>query len=227
MEWFTGSPWPILGIIFGSMTLLTLVAVLMQWSRQRHYTWLLEHGELAAATVLKVSDSGWRTNKQLHIRFHLEVCRAAYPPYQATATLLSKPWSAISYPPGSQVQVRVDQDHPERVAIVGLRPVQSNTIFDVAAASLGGVRVNKAQIYLVNGNTYEHEENLPPEARAALRQAADLLGDQDGDGIPDVLAGTAMRSPADSLTELQRMRDAGLVSQDEYEAKRHEILGRL
>ena len=39
-------------------------------------------------------------------------------------------------------------------------------------------------------------------------------------------AGTQLQSES-ALAELTRMRDAGLISTDEYEAKRAEILGRL
>lgn len=188
-EWLTESPWPILALAFGGVALLVLAAFLMERASQRRYQRILELGEPAEATVLAARDSGWRTNGRPHIRFTLEVRRSGHPPYQTTLNLqIHRPWSAIPYPPGSLVQVRVDRDRPERVAIVDARPVLGGAMIDVGALPLGGVRVSNTQVYATDA----------------------------GDG-----------SPSSSLAELKRMLDQGLISPEEHEAKKAEILGRL
>lgn len=66
-----------------------------------------------------------------------------------------------------------------------------------------------------------------------------VLTDSDRDGIPDIVeigAGTALftnvqtlgkEDPSESLTKLNRMRETGLITEQEYEAKRQEIISRI
>lgn len=43
--------------------------------------------------------------------------------------------------------------------------------------------------YNVNGQSYDSLEEMPPDVRHAYEQAMSLLGDEDKDGIPDILEG--------------------------------------
>lgn len=43
--------------------------------------------------------------------------------------------------------------------------------------------------YIVNGQSYNSLDEMPPDVRHAYEQAMSLLGDEDKDGIPDILEG--------------------------------------
>lgn len=91
-----------------------------------------------------------------------------------------------------------------------------------------------------NGQEFSGPNDMPPETRKAYEQVmSGVLADSDSDGIPDIIengAGTALftdvrtlgrEDPSESLTKLNQMRDAGLITEQEYEAKRTEILSRI
>lgn len=91
-----------------------------------------------------------------------------------------------------------------------------------------------------NGREFSGPDDMPPEIRKAYEEVmSGVLTDSDGDGIPDIVengAGTALftnvqtlgrEDPSDSLTKLNRMREAGLITEQEYEAKRQEIISRI
>ena len=86
---------------------------------------------------------------------------------------------------------------------------------------------------IVNGREYAGPEEMPPETRAAYEGAMGVFADSDGDNIPDLFEGLGVRArpPADDaaarLTKLKSLLDAGLITTQEYEAKRAEILSEL
>jgi hypothetical protein len=94
-------------------------------------------------------------------------------------------------------------------------------------ASFGAARV------VVNGQEYASPEEMPDGVRAAYEQAMGVFADADGDGVPDIFENLAARAPAPGpdaaarLTKLKSLRDAGLITQQEYETKRAQILSEL
>ncbi len=91
-----------------------------------------------------------------------------------------------------------------------------------------------------NGREFSGPDDMPPEIRKAYEEVmSGVLTDSDRDGIPDIVengggAGIftdvrtlAREDPSESLTRLNQMRDAGLITEQEYEAKRAEILSRI
>ena len=94
-----------------------------------------------------------------------------------------------------------------------------------------------------NGQEYSSPDEMPAEARAAYDFAMKgVLADANRDGIPDVFksvggpgafrasigAGAgASGDPATRLKQLQDMKNAGLITDDEYDAKRSEILDKI
>lgn len=224
MDWLTSSPWPILALVFLGTGLLIVLAWYSELRAKQAYTHLATTGEAALATVLSAKDSGWRTNGRPHITFELEVRRDGHPPYRAKTRLqLQRKWSPIPYGPGAIVRVRVDRDHPERVAIAGGEPVLGGARFhpegSAAAAISAGLATgatsttSTSQVYIVNGTPYASLEALPPEARAIFEQT---LG-----------ASAPAPDPAERMRALKRLYDEGLISAEEYEAKRAAILEQL
>lgn len=82
--------------------------------------------------------------------------------------------------------------------------------------------------------------DIPPEARQAFEHLSRAFTDTDHDGIPDIFQhGTAQvidlttgtpiggDTPLHSLQQLKSMLDAGLISQQEYEHKKTDILSRM
>lgn len=225
-DWLTGSPWPMLGLVFGGLTVLTLVAILWSRATVAAEERLLREGEPAEATVLAVRDTGWREMNRCVFTVELEVRRPGQAPHRAEARLLlPQPWSPAPYPAGSVVEVRVDPARPARAAIAGLS--RSPGLGSFSVGNLAG-----GSVVMVNGRVVEGGP-LPPAAAEALRQAEALLGDADRDGTPDLFQGAfqgaspAPRPTAERLRELQAMRDEGLISADEYERKRAQILEQL
>ena len=94
-------------------------------------------------------------------------------------------------------------------------------------------------VFVYNGRTYASPDEMPAEARAAYEKMSNVFADADGDGVPDMFEnlGAAFaqpaahvrdaRSPEERLSKLKSLRDAGLISEQEYEAKRAEILSGL
>lgn len=91
---------------------------------------------------------------------------------------------------------------------------------------------------VVNGQAYASVDEMPTDVRAEYEQAMGLALDVTGrDGIIDFPRGARARnriagtiSPPDHATrlrQLQEIRDSGLITEEEYEAKRAEILSSL
>ena len=94
---------------------------------------------------------------------------------------------------------------------------------------------------IFNGQEYSSPEEMPAEVRRAYEQVmGSVLADSDRDGIPDIFeagGGTAvfqtevraqaLEDPAERLMKLKEMKDSGLITEQEYEAKKAEILDRL
>lgn len=230
LDWLTEGPWPVLIPFFTVMILLGLAAFLMGRASTRAYQRLLAEGEPAEATVLAAKDTGWHTNKRPHISYELEVRREGRPPYTARVRLLlHRPWSPIPYPPGSRLRVRVDRDRPDRVAIEGGTPVLGGAMAGGGPGlSLSG-QISAANVYIVNGQTYDSLAAMPPEVRAAFEQASAALADANQNGLPDLFEGMAGAAddPRARLRALKALLDEGLISQSEYEAKRAAILDQL
>lgn len=120
-----------------------------------------------------------------------------------------------------------------------------NTSFDV------GPLLNKTSELFVpksmhsrivfNGTEYSSPDQMPPDVRQAYDRAmGSVLADADRNGIPDIFEGkssaTVMHTglftnptgdPSETLKELQEMRDSGLITPEEFEAKKTEILNRM
>ena len=90
---------------------------------------------------------------------------------------------------------------------------------------------------IVDGQTIDSVQDLPPSARQAYEKAMQVLVDENQDGIPDILEGVvqggaqvidlrqaATGSGVERLRELKEMLDGGLITQWEYEEKKREIL---
>jgi hypothetical protein len=95
-----------------------------------------------------------------------------------------------------------------------------------------------ASTLTVDGQSYTSMDELPPEAQEALEQVREAFRDADQDGTPDIMEGMdaqvldlrSMRAGAGSaerMRELKRMLDEGLISLDEYEEKKGQILSEL
>lgn len=93
---------------------------------------------------------------------------------------------------------------------------------------------------VVNGQTYARPEDMPPDIRRAYEQSMAVFADKDGNGVPDLLDNLGAAAGASAqvidlsggdrvarLQELKRMLDAGLITSQEYEAKKGEILAKL
>jgi len=198
---------------------------------------LLKQGNQASATVLEVWDTGITINEfDIQVGLLLEVRPPGHPPYQVKTKALVPRIQPTLYQPGMVVQVRYDPKKPNKVAIEGIGP----RVGSGAAAS--PTVMMSAETVSYQGKAYTSVDDLPPEARAKYEKAMSALADKDGNGIPDILEGVlgnisvvqASQStgvpgtdPADKLRKLEEMLDEGLITRQEYEAKKAEILSRM
>ena len=91
-----------------------------------------------------------------------------------------------------------------------------------------------------NGREFSSPDDMPPDIRQAYDQVmGGVLVDANRNNIPDIIEGgggssvfTGIRTltpedPAEKLKKLNEMRDSGLITHQEYETKRAEILSRM
>lgn len=120
--------------------------------------------------------------------------------------------------------------------------LNSNIKFNLPAKLMSSVMQTPGlQTKIVfNGQEFSSPNDMPPEIRTAYDQVmGGMLADANGNNIPDVWEGggggsifTGIKTltpddPADKLKKLKEMRDSGLITAEEYDTKRAEILSRL
>jgi len=221
------------------MFMLVIMAGMMLWALVPLLKGdrLLKHGKQAVATVLEVWDTGITVDELDYlVGLLLEVRPPGQPSYQVkTKTRVSRVQPDL-YQPGMVVQVRYDPRKPKKVSIEGI----GSQVGNQAVINLTGMMNTGTVSY--QGQTYTKVDDLPPEARAKYEQAMSAMADKDGNGIPDILQGamgniSAARSgrstgasgtdPAEKLRKLEQLLAEGLITRQEYEAKKAEILSRM
>lgn len=107
----------------------------------------------------------------------------------------------------------------------------------VLSAALGKINVSTKIVF--NGQEFSSPNDMPPEIRKAYDQVmSGVLADANKNGIPDVMEGgrsgvfadvrtLAHEDPAETLRKLNEMRDGGLITDQEYETKRAEVISRM
>lgn len=91
-----------------------------------------------------------------------------------------------------------------------------------------------------NGQEFSSPDDMPSDIRKAYDQVlGGMLIDANRNDIPDIVEGgggssvfTGIRTltpddPAEKLRKLREMRDSGLITTEEYDTKRAEILSRM
>ena len=198
---------------------------------------LLKRGKPASATVLQVWDTGVTIDEfDIQVGLLLEVRPPGHPPYQVKTKALVPRIQPTLYQPGMVVQVRYDPKKPKKVAIEGIGPRVGSGAAASPTVMMSAGTVN------YQGKAYTSVDDLPPEARAKYEKAMSALADKDGNGIPDILegvlgnisvvqagqsTGVPRTDPAEKLRKLEEMLDESLITRQEYEAKKAEILSRM
>jgi Short C-terminal domain len=99
------------------------------------------------------------------------------------------------------------------------------------ALAPGLLRKSKAVAFVVcaNGNVHEHKLDGTSAIRAAQRDAAKFNALAGPEVAPAPLSAgpPVFGAPADRLAEVARLYDQGLLTDDEYQAKRAEIISQL
>jgi Short C-terminal domain len=99
------------------------------------------------------------------------------------------------------------------------------------ALAPGLLRKSKAVAFVVcpNGNVHEHKLDGTAAIRAGQKAAVGFNARAGPEVTPTLVSPQqpAPAAPADRLAEVARLHDHGLLSDEEYEAKRAEIIGQL
>jgi Short C-terminal domain len=121
-----------------------------------------------------------------------------------------------------------------------LGPISKFTFpVNVSSGTVGKTGMHTRIVF--NGQEYSSPEEMPAEIRQVYeRTMATVLADADRDGVPDLFEPGAITTvfqtdvqartlddPADKLRKLKEMRDSGLITEQEYESKKTEILNRM
>lgn len=114
-----------------------------------------------------------------------------------------------------------------------------NLPLNIGSALLGKTSLQTRIVF--NGQEYSSPEEMPAEIREVYeRTMANVLADNNRNNIPDifetgssatvfhtdVLART-LDDPAAKLRQLKEMKDANLITDEEYETKKADILNRM
>lgn len=65
------------------------------------------------------------------------------------------------------------------------------------------------------------------QAAKLARQAGDDIARLIGDGVPLRTPRTRSESPADLIRDIGRLRDEGLITEEEFQTKKADLLGRV
>lgn len=112
------------------------------------------------------------------------------------------------------------------------------SLAEALTTTLGTTGVRTRIIF--NGQEYSNVEEMPPEIRRSYQQAMNgVLADSNRNGIPDLFESGGANilhtevvtrkpeDPHDTLKQLKNMRESGLITEQEYEKKKAEILARM
>jgi hypothetical protein len=94
------------------------------------------------------------------------------------------------------------------------------------------------QTIVVNGRAYTNVDEMPADVRQVYEQMSGFFNDANQDGMPDLFEtiaavaaqaepGAPLSDPAARLRKLDELRAADLVSEQEYQAKRAQILAEM
>ncbi|HEX6732694.1 MAG TPA: SHOCT domain-containing protein [Pyrinomonadaceae bacterium] len=110
---------------------------------------------------------------------------------------------------------------------------------NVSSGTIGKTGMHTRIVF--NGHEYSSPEEMPAEIRQVYeRTMATVLVDADHDGVPDIFEPGAittvfqtdvqtrtLEDPTEKLRKLKEMKDSGLITEQDYESKKSEILNRM
>lgn len=167
-------------IVFGSWALFAAggIGLLMHiLAANRKNQQVREHGIPAEATLLRLEPTSMLVNKARVYNSLFQVRVPGRPPYEVWLRSTTHDWNVRVVEPGLEVKVKVAQDDPNRIVVMG---------------------------------------SLVPQNMGNLTW---LLQQPEG-SLPS-------SDPVKALKDLQRMAEEGLITNEEFENKKAEILARL
>lgn len=107
----------LIGVIVVVVIVLFVLPIIRNSMRNRQ---LMQTGETAQATILRVWETGVRINEQPQIGLQLNVTPATRPAFQAEARMTISFMQAGYYQPGMIVEVKYDPNDTSKVAVSGV-----------------------------------------------------------------------------------------------------------
>jgi hypothetical protein len=120
---------------------------------------------------------------------------------------------------------------PIRLLTRRLKPAAGGSTLSHAGSPMPGVTSMLSRI-IFRGREYSSPDEMPGGARAAYEQAMRVFVDSGRNAMPELFGGTGQRAqtpsdPVERLKKLKGLMEAGLITEQEYEAKKAEILSEL
>lgn len=153
------------------------------------------------------------TTDKFAMTIDLEIHSGTSEPYQLTYTYPTARQKA-PMTPGMEIPVKVHPEDPSRIA------VQWDALKGSIAASGGDMAAVMGGLQ----NTYSGT------ADAAMRQAMAGTGGVPTTmpgGVPAAAAAPAVDGPAEKLAKLAKLRDAGVITEEDFEAKKADLLSQM
>lgn len=120
---------------------------------------------------------------------------------------------------------------PIRLLTRRLKPAAGYSTSSHAGSPIPGVTSMLSRV-MFRGREYSGPDEMASGAQAAYEQAISVFDDAGRNGMPDLSEGTGQRAqtPGDTAERLKKLKgllEAGLITEQEYQAKKAEILSEL
>jgi hypothetical protein len=140
------SPFVLVSIFAGPVLAIVIIVLIMKTlgGQQKEIQRILQTGQPAQARVLQLQHTGssvsFGAHRHLNLVIAMEVHMPGRPPYQIQSTQLISELTLPSLQPGAWLQIRVDNQNPQNVAIAGYGQQAAAPAFGGApgAPAMGG-----------------------------------------------------------------------------------------
>ncbi len=141
---------------------------------------LMETGETAEATILKVTETGWTVNNMYYIvKFEVEVRPKDRPAYRAEIKSMISRLTMAQFQPGAVVPVKFDPKDPKKVALVETTEAGSTA---TASAGINDAQTKEVEAMIVKRDALNKELMSKGElAEATILRSWELGIIVDGD----------------------------------------------
>jgi hypothetical protein len=241
-----------IGQIWVGVSLLLALIFGLLFAKQRGEQKVMTEGIQGTAQILGMTQTGVQVNEQPQVELHMRVEAPGLKPYELRKKFVV-PLIALGQLSGGRLTVAIDREDQENVvvnwgqALAGGQVTAPMTVStqDGRSFELGADADVQKEVFAIlekHGLATSGALDLRqhPQARAEMIALLESKGHDAGPATPGATAAPATptpagappqgpaqpekASPAERLEELRKLKEEGLVSEEEYESKRIQII---